>query len=138
MSPIVLSYTIIYVILQTVNTVINIVMKLNELEIKHRLADTGTRQMQDVLAKYGWHPLGYGAEATVALHPSKKYVLKIFPKTSKYTEFLDMVGSDPTNPHFPKFSRQAKPVPGTDHMYVRMEQLQKIQDYDLIVRFPQV
>jgi hypothetical protein len=133
-----LSYTIIYDCLMSVKSHLNIIMKLNELDIGKRLQDTGTRQMQDVLARYGWHPLGYGAEATVALHPDRKYVLKIFPQNSLYTEFLDVVKQDPTNPHFPKFSRMARPVPGTKYMYIRMEQLQRIQEYDMVTKFPQL
>ena len=118
--------------------VLNKVMNLHELEIKQRLQDTGTRQLQAVLAQYGWHPLGYGAEATVALHPERKYVLKLFPRDSLYMHFLQMVKQDPTNPHFPKFSREVRDVPGTKYSYVRMERLNRVMEYDLVNDFPQL
>ena len=115
-------------------------MKLDELEITRKLQRSGQpgSDLENILVRAGWTPLGHGAEAGVAMHPLKKYVLKIFPKTSKYMEFLDLVRQAPNNPHFPKFSRIAKPIPGTNLMYVRMEHLEKIRDFDIVTRFPQL
>lgn len=82
--------------------------------------------VKQVVEKHGWHILGTGAEAVVAEHPQKAYVLKIFDTHSNYEKFVNFVAWHSDNPHLPKFSRYVKPVPGTEFSYVRMEKLQPV------------
>jgi hypothetical protein len=65
-------------------------------------------------------------EATVAEHPRRDYVLKIWRKGSKYEQFVEFVKENPSSPHLPRFSRYMRPVPGTNYLYVRMEKLKPI------------
>ena len=111
-------------------------MHLRELEITHKLQrGMGGSDLANLLAQKGWHVMGHGYEAGVAEHPDRSYVLKIFPRTSYYVHFVDMVRSHATNPHFPRFSRYVRPIPGTTYAYVRMEKLSRMFEYDL-VQFP--
>lgn len=112
------------------------IMQINELEISRKLKRymMGS-DLANLLRQYGWTPLGYGFEAGVAEHPRKSYVLKIFPKNSVYVKFVNMVQQHAMNPHFPKFSRYVKTIPGTGYSYVRMEKLAPMQVYDL-AQFP--
>lgn len=115
------------------------IMHLSELEISKTLKrwDLSGPAIMNLLKRKGWTPLGYGVEAGVAEHPQKAYVLKIFPKTSKYDHFVSMVKAHPENPHFPRFSRYVRDIPGTEFSYVRMEKLSKVKEYDL-VQIPQL
>jgi hypothetical protein len=111
-------------------------MQINELEISRKLKRGMVgADLANLLTQKGWTPLGFGFEAGVAEHPRKSYVLKIFPKSSPYVHFVSMVQSHPQNPHFPRFSRYVRPVPGTEYAYVRMEKLTKMLPYDL-TQFP--
>jgi len=111
-------------------------MQINELEIGRKLKRGMVgADLANLLHQKGWMPLGHGFEAGVAEHPRKSYVLKIFPKTSPYVHFVNMVQRNPQNPHYPRFSRYVRPVPGTEYAYVRMEKLAKMLPYDL-VQFP--
>jgi hypothetical protein len=87
----------------------------------------------EILREHGWKLLGTGAEAAVAAHPSKPYVLKIFKNSSRYNHFVKFVDHYPSNPHLPKFSRYVRPVPGTGFNYVRMEKLEKV-DHDQLLK----
>jgi hypothetical protein len=99
-------------------------MQLAELEV--------TKQFQkavsfaDIIEHHGWHLLGRGMEATVAEHPRRDYVLKIWRKGSKYEQFVEFVKQTPSSLHLPRFSRYVRPVPGTNYLYVRMEKLKPI------------
>lgn len=107
-------------------------MHINELEIGWKLKRSlGGSDLANLLRQKGWTPLGFGFEAGVAEHPDKAYVLKIFPKNSPYTQFVQLVKSHAQNPHLPKFSRYVRHIPGTEYAYVRMEKLTKMKDYDL-------
>jgi len=86
--------------------------------------------------KSGWHLLGSGIEATVAEHPNRRYVLKIWPKTSRYTAFVEFVRDNAANPHVPRFSRYTRPVPGTNYVYARMEKLSPITENKLKKTYP--
>ena len=91
-------------------------MNLSELEITRRLKNIRGNnmigsQLQDVVYAHGWKLLGRGSEAAVAEHPEKGYVLKIWPTKSQYTTFVELVQQNP-NPHFPKFSKVMKQIPG--------------------------
>lgn len=111
-------------------------MQIKELEIGYKLKRSlGGSDLANLLHQYGWTPLGYGFEAGVVEHPRKSYVLKIFPKTSPYVHFVNMVQQNSHNPHFPKFSRYVRFIPGTQYAYVRMEKLAKMLPYDL-TQFP--
>ena len=109
-------------------------MNLKELTISQQLKSVPEhpRKLMAVLQQHGWTPLGTGIEATVAWHPRKEYVLKIFPDHSKYRYFVEFVQKNQSNPHLPKFSRYVKPVPGTDYLYVRMEKLSQLSENELI------
>ncbi len=104
-------------------------MHITEITLKHELEraalDPWNRisLVKQVVEKHGWHILGTGAEAVVAEHPQKAYVLKIFDTDSRYEAFVEFVRYHATNPHLPKFSRYVKRVPGTEFSYVRMEKL---------------
>lgn len=114
-------------------------MKLDEIEARKKLQALSSLSQDDPIAElgsifedHGWTLLGTGAEAAVATHPSRPYVLKVFEKESLYTKFVNFVESHPTNPHVPKFSRYVRPVPGTDYLYVRMEMLQSVNRAQLV------
>lgn len=81
--------------------------------------------LKNILKQNGWEILGQGQEALVAEHPNKSYVLKLFYTNSKYVNFVEHVKDNQSNPHYPKFSRYIKNVPGTEYSYVRMEKLSK-------------
>jgi hypothetical protein len=112
-------------------------MQINELEIGRKLKrfGLGGSDLANLLRQHGWTPLGFGYEAGVAEHPRKSYVLKIFPQNSPYVHFVNMVKQNVTNPHFPRFSRYVRQIPGTPFAYVRMEKLHPMLEYDL-VQFP--
>lgn len=108
------------------------IMHINELEIGRKLKRSMMGgDLANLLRQKGWTPLGFGFEAGVAEHPGKAYVLKIFPQHSPYTVFVQLVQSHAQNPHFPRFSRYVRQIPGTEYAYVRMEKLTKMKDYDL-------
>ena len=116
-------------------------MNLSELEITRRLKNIRGNnmigsQLQDVVYAHGWKLLGRGSEASVAEHPQKGYVLKIWPTNSLYTKFVEMVQKHPS-PHFPRFSKIMKQIPGTRFNYVRMEKLAKITEYDILIEMPE-
>jgi len=115
-------------------------MNLQELEITRSLKNIrGTNmigsQLADVVYSHGWKLLGRGSEASVAEHPEKGYVLKIWPNRSLYTKFVELVQRNP-NPHFPRFSKVMKRIPGTQFSYVRMEKLIPVTQYDILVNMP--
>lgn len=111
---------------------------LNELEISRQLRrpQMPGGDLQNILVRAGWKPLGAGAEAGLAEHPRKSYVLKIFPTSSLYNQFLDVVSQAPNNPHFPRLNRQSRRIPGTSYSYVRMEKLKPIGSFDVATAFP--
>jgi hypothetical protein len=105
-------------------------MFLKELEITKRLKQP--QSLPEVLQAYGWHVLGTGKDATVAEHPNKTYVLKIWARGSLYERFVPFVQQHADNPHVPKFSRYIKSVPGTRYLYVRMEKLNSLTNTHLL------
>ena len=113
---------------------------MNELEISRKLSKPQLPggDLQNILVRAGWRPIGAGAEAGVAEHPSRNYVLKIFPTNSLYSEFLQVVDQAPKNPHFPRLNRQSRRIPGTSYSYVRMEKLQPIRSFDMATHFPEL
>jgi hypothetical protein len=58
--------------------------------------------------------------------------LKIFRDHSLYQDFVALVQQHPQNPHWPKFGRYVRRVPGTGWLYVRMEKLTKISTSQLL------
>lgn len=91
-------------------------MNLQELEIKKELKNSGRNadgifSLKDILENHGFEFLGCGAEGAVAKHPNKPYVLKIFYSDSRYQNFVELVQTDLSNPHFPKFSKYIKRIP---------------------------
>lgn len=113
---------------------------MNELEISRKLKrpELPGGDLQNILVRAGWTPIGSGAEAGLAQHPNKSYVLKIFPTNSMYQQFLDVVDQAPNNPHFPKLNRNSRRIPGTPYSYVRMEKLRPITTYDAVEHFPEL
>jgi hypothetical protein len=116
-------------------------MNLSEITLTHTLK-TGDRNdwhhvpnLERILKHHGWHMLGTGAEAAVAEHPQKSYVLKIFNSDSRYTQFVEFVQSHSSNPHVPKFSRYVRQVPGTKFSYVRMEKLAQVTAKQLLTKY---
>lgn len=109
-------------------------MKLNELQLKKDLIAAEEpvpgegfqpgKQVKDVFTKYGWNLLGHGIEGAVADRPNSTQVLKIFIKDSLYRDFVNIVKDNP-NPHFPKFHKYIRDIPGTKFSYILMEKLQK-------------
>lgn len=115
-------------------------MKLSELTLSKDLQHASSAWnhvdiLQGILARNGWHMLGKGAEAAVAEHPRKSYVLKIFTSSSKYVKFVQFVQNHSQNPHLPKFSRYVKQVPGTNFSYVRMEKLSGISKDEIARKY---
>jgi len=79
-------------------------MRLHEIENKTGLrAQLRSMTPKQVLASRGWEILGSGFEGSVAQHPSKPYVLKIFDSDSLYKEFIAFCRARPNNPHLPRF-----------------------------------
>jgi hypothetical protein len=114
-------------------------MHINELTITNQLKDVGpwdhAGSLKKILTRHGWKSLGTGAEAAVAMHPQKAYVLKIFNSDSKYVQFVEFVQAHQSNPHLPRFSRYVRPVPGTEFSYVRMEKLMKVTHTQLLTTY---
>jgi hypothetical protein len=92
---------------------------------------------QGIFEDHGWHFLGTGAEGSVARHPRKPYVLKVFIDRSPYLQFLKWVESRPKDPHLPRINRWARPVPGSrpPRSYVRMEELKPVSVQTLLNRY---
>jgi hypothetical protein len=110
-------------------------MNLHELEISQQLQKIGhpaSYKLHGILRDYGWKILGTGFEATVAEKPGMPYVLKIFPRASKYTQFVQFCQQQANNPHLPRFSRYVRPVPQTNFAYVRMEKLKPVREATLM------
>ena len=110
-------------------------MRLHELEITKLLKKTGRASaLENQIEKFGWKLMGSGAEAVVAQHPTKPYVLKLFPTGSRYVHFVDYVQAHQNNPHLPKFGKYVRMLPVTHKhdvspgrwSYVRMEILKPI------------
>lgn len=118
-------------------------MQLAELQLKRELKAIGKlnygfgTELSNLLRERGWTVLGRGSEAAVAEHPSKPYVLKIYPTGSLYTKFVDLAQRVPQNPHFPKFSREQRKIPGTLFSYVRMEKLARVTEFDIKIEMPE-
>jgi hypothetical protein len=106
-------------------------MHITELEISKQLKSAPIYGLKSIFRKHGWEYLGSGAEASVALHPNRSYVLKVFRSSSKYQLFVKFCAQHVNNPHLPTFSRYVRPIPGTAFSYVRMEKLNKVSEQQL-------
>lgn len=107
---------------------------LKEISIKKELTQVEPN-LAHLLRRHGWTVLGQGAEATVAYHAEKRYVLKLFPTNSRYKHFVSLCLRNRGNPHLPVFGRESRPIPGTDWSYVRMELLQKVSQQTLLQEY---
>ena len=107
-------------------------MNLNELEISKTLRKRGPINWRNLFEKNGWKFIGMGREAAVGEHPTKPYVLRVFSRDTPYVDFVSLVKQHQSNPHFPKFSRYVRPVPGTMLNYVRMEKLETVSQNQLL------
>lgn len=118
-------------------------MQLVELQLKRDLQAIGKLnyafgiKLSNLFKERGWTVLGRGSQAAVAQHPHKPYVLKIYPTHSLYSQFVDLAQRFSQNPHFPKFSRDQRKIPGTRFSYVRMEKLLPVTAYDLKLDMPE-
>lgn len=115
-------------------------MLIKELRLSHdlkRLDHTITTgsDLSSIIHRNGWKILGSGIEGTVAEHPNKNYVLKLFNSNSKYSDFVNHIKDNQDNPHYPRFGRYVRQVPGTPFSYVRMEKLSNINDNQLTLQF---
>lgn len=116
-------------------------MHITELTITNQLRDVVQSHfnhadaLKKILTRHGWKSLGTGAEAAVAMHPQKAYVLKIFNSDSQYVHFVEFVQAHQSNPHLPRFSRYVRQVPGTEFSYVRMEKLHKVTQSQLLTTY---
>lgn len=113
-------------------------MKITEIEVTNfiRQAEAGRFKpnWRHVFQHYGWELLGQGREGHVALHPEKNYAFKTWPSSSHYTDFVAFVRRH-NNPHFPRFYRDSKRIPGTSFNYIAMEKLEPLQDNELILGY---
>lgn len=110
-------------------------MNLQELEISTKLSQIGhpaSYKLHGIMRDHGWNILGTGMEATVAEKPGAPYVLKVFPKASRYAQFVQFCQQHGDNPHLPRFSRYVRPVPHTPFSYVRMEKLKPVRGAALL------
>lgn len=110
-------------------------MNLQELELSQKLQLLGhptSYKLHGIMRDHGWNILGTGFEATVAEKPGVPYVLKVFPKQSKYAQFVQFCQTNVGNPHLPRFSRYVRPVPHTKWSYVRMEKLKRVTEAQLL------
>ena len=105
-------------------------MNLKELELSKQFRSVNhldSDSLEAILQKNNWKILGTGIEGSVAEHPNKSYVLKLFKTNSKYKDFVKFVNEHKDNPHLPKFSRDIKQIPGFPEIsYIRMNKLNKI------------
>lgn len=112
-------------------------MRLKELQLTKDLKDPKSYPA-GILQKYGWNVLGSGVNGSVAKHPNKNYVLKLFENDSSYIEFVKFILSY-KNIHLPKIGKGAKQLPGTDYFYVTMEELTPVSDGRLMsIYFPEI
>lgn len=117
-------------------------MKLTELQLKRDLQRAEEpisgngfqpgQQVKGVFRKYGWNLLGAGLEGAVAEHPTKNQILKLFINDSPYKNFVQMAQHHP-NPHFPKFFKHSRDIPGTKFSYVLMEKLTPLANIDALI-----
>lgn len=113
-------------------------MKISELQITKDVKQSHA-DWKTIFEKNGWRFLGKGKDATVGQHPEKDYVVKVWRKGSLYEKFLPFVQAHQNNPHLPKFYRGIRPVPGTDHVYIRMEKLNTVYSTSLMsVYYPEM
>lgn len=111
-------------------------MKIQELEIT-KLARDHAEPWYEVFTHYGWEILGTGREAYVALNPHKNYVIKIWRQPSAYNKYVDFVKKHP-NPHFPRFFREPRRIPGTNFYYIALEKLEPLKDNLLNAFLPEM
>ena len=107
---------------------------LNEISLKKELNKIDS-DLDQLLRRNGWTLLGHGAEATVAYHGQKRYVLKLFPTNSRYKHFVSFCLRNRQNPHWPKFGKDSRQIPGTAWSYVRMDLLQKVSQDTLLQQY---
>lgn len=107
-------------------------MQISELQITKQLKKRGPVYWKQVVEQHGWTLVGQGNEAVVVQHPQKPYVLRIFSRDNPYVDWVKLVQTHQQNPHFPKFSRYVRPIPGTEMNYVRMEILEPVTKIQLM------
>ena len=108
-------------------------MRINEISLTKDLKNRKTEldDLEYLFNKYGWKFLGSGFEASVAEHPKKSYVLKIFKSGSSYQSFVNL-SRGLKNIHLPKFLSSIKIVPlAPQFKFLRMEKLDKISKNEL-------
>lgn len=114
-------------------------MYISELQIRKDIQNSPQDQdgvgLVKIFGNAGWKVLGFGTEGTVAEHPNKQYVLKVFESDSNYKAFVSFCEKHSGNPHVPVFNRYTKEIPGTPYSYVRMEKLEEIQNDELFDKF---
>lgn len=108
-------------------------MNLDEISLKHDIKSAA--KPANILQKYGWNVLGSGVNGSVAQHPNKPYVLKLFTKDYGYQKFINFVTQNTGNKHLPVINKNVKQIPGTNMYYLRMERLKPISQNVLWSRY---
>jgi hypothetical protein len=92
------------------------------------------KTIEDELGKLGWAVAGNGFFATVFIHPSKDYVLKIFYKDSGYKVYAKIIAAYQHNPHVPQLRGKLHML-AKDVYVIRMERLQPLsREHDPILK----
>lgn len=92
------------------------------------------KTIEDELGKLGWAVAGNGFFATVFIHPSKDYVLKIFYKDSGYKIYAKIIAAYQHNAHVPKLRGKLHML-AKDVYVIRMERLQPLaREHDPILK----
>lgn len=81
--------------------------------------------LTDLMADYGWEPVGRGFHAHVYDHHNKNYVIKVFANDPLTKRWLKFVAANQKNPYLPKL--RGRPVKVGDKINaVRMERLKPL------------
>jgi len=78
-----------------------------------------------------WHIPPSGVEGAVAVHMHTQTAYKVFWAHSAYTQFIQMVGKNSNNPHWPKISAYKPNFHGGPWSVVRIEALHGMDDFYL-------
>jgi hypothetical protein len=108
-------------------------MHLDEISLKQEIK--AGRTPAKILQKYGWTILGSGLNGTVAQHPKKPYVLKLFTRDQRYQKFIKFVEQNQGNKHLPVINKNLRQIPDTPMYYIRMERLIPISEQDLWTKY---
>jgi hypothetical protein len=103
-------------------------MKLHELKFPSSKEGAGA-----ILFKNGYNRVGKGRFSSVYRKGNDKSVIKLYLQDDfAYSDYVDFCRiHSASNPHFPKFSKSAINIPGTDYNAVRTEALTEMPSMGL-------